>query len=268
MSANHILTTHVGSLPRDAAVVEHAVPPRARRGSRPGCVPTRDGDGGGRGRRSPGRNRTGRGQRRRDQQDRLRDLHQGPPIRLRRRFAAPGRARPRALPRVPRTPGGVRRKAEFKRMSCIGPIAVTDRESLHDDLANLRAAVHEARAASRFPERGVARRDQRSSSPTPTTLRTGSTSRRSAAAMQEEYEAIVAAGFDLQLDARTSRWRATPASRPGRRRVPAQRRPAGRGDEPRAAQRRRAGVRMHVCWGNYEGPHDHDIASRRCCRWS
>jgi 5-methyltetrahydropteroyltriglutamate--homocysteine methyltransferase len=81
-----------------------------------------------------------------------------------------------------------------------------------------------------------------------------------AAAMQEEYEAIVAAGFLLQIDcpdlamARHTGFQdlaegeflkraehQVEALNHALRNIPA------------------TALRMHVCWGNYEGPHDHDI---------
>ena len=82
-----------------------------------------------------------------------------------------------------------------------------------------------------------------------------------AAAMREEYEAIVAAGFVLQIDCPDL----------------AMARHTGYQNLSEAEFVRRAAyhvealneallnvpaesVRMHVCWGNYEGPHDHDIA--------
>jgi 5-methyltetrahydropteroyltriglutamate--homocysteine methyltransferase len=79
-------------------------------------------------------------------------------------------------------------------------------------------------------------------------------------AMRPEYEAIVAAGFDLQLDAPDLAM----AAHTGFQSL----------SEPeflaRAAQNVEAlnaatanipaeRMRMHICWGNYEGPHDHDI---------
>ena len=81
-----------------------------------------------------------------------------------------------------------------------------------------------------------------------------------AEAMRPEYEAIIEAGFDLQLDAPDL----------------AMSRHTGYQDLTeeqfleRAAQNVEAlnaatanippeRLRMHVCWGNYEGPHDHDI---------
>ena len=81
-----------------------------------------------------------------------------------------------------------------------------------------------------------------------------------ATAMQYEYEAVVAAGFDLQvdcpdlamgrhiqyasLDLPDFRKRATKhveALNHALRNIPAER------------------VRMHVCWGSYEGPHHYDV---------
>ena len=81
-----------------------------------------------------------------------------------------------------------------------------------------------------------------------------------AAAMREEYEAIAAAGLVLQVDcpdlamARHTGFQDlteqqflrrahfhVEALNEALRNVPAQQ------------------LRMHVCWGNYEGPHDHDI---------
>src|SRR6266571_9197666 len=82
-----------------------------------------------------------------------------------------------------------------------------------------------------------------------------------AAAMQQEYEAIVDAGFVLQLDcpdlamahhtsfqdlSETDFLKRAAfhveALNHALRNVPADR------------------CRIHICWGNYEGPHDHDIA--------
>ena len=80
-------------------------------------------------------------------------------------------------------------------------------------------------------------------------------------AMRPEYEAIIAAGFDLQLDAPDLAMAAhtgfqglseseflkraeqnVEALNAATANIPAER------------------MRMHICWGNYEGPHDHDIA--------
>ena len=84
-----------------------------------------------------------------------------------------------------------------------------------------------------------------------------------AAAMRHEYEAIVAAGLILQIDA--------PDLALGRHMMYRDLDEAGFlaraalhveaiNEALRGVPRDR--VRMHVCWGNYEGPHTRDIALR------
>ncbi len=150
-------------------------------------------------------------------------------------------------------------KQSFMRQSCIGPILVKERESLHKDLRNLRAAVDTHGARGAFMD-----------SASPGVVSAFQTNRyypsheayveAIANAMQEEYEAIVAAGFLLQLDCPDL----------------AMARHTGFQDLSEAQFLKRAALhvevlnhalrnipaeslRMHVCWGNYEGPHDHDI---------
>ena len=85
-----------------------------------------------------------------------------------------------------------------------------------------------------------------------------------AAALQAEYEAIVGAGFILQIDA--------PDLAMGRHTMYRDRsleefeRLAARHVEVlnhalRSVPAER--VRMHVCWGNYEGPHHYDVPMER-----
>jgi 5-methyltetrahydropteroyltriglutamate--homocysteine methyltransferase len=147
----------------------------------------------------------------------------------------------------------------FKRAACIGPVAMVDRAPLQEDLLNLRAAVDAAGAQQAF---------MNSASPgLVTAFQTNqyyptheAYVRAVAEAMEEEYEAIVAAGFLLQLDCPDL----------------AMARHTGFQDLTEAEFLRRAALhvealnhavrnipadamRMHICWGNYEGPHDHDI---------
>jgi 5-methyltetrahydropteroyltriglutamate--homocysteine methyltransferase len=147
----------------------------------------------------------------------------------------------------------------FKRAACIGPVAMVDRAPLLEDLLNLRAAVDAAGAQQAF---------MNSASPgLVTAFQTNqyyptheAYVRAVAEAMEEEYEAIVAAGFLLQLDCPDL----------------AMARHTGFQDLTEAEFLRRAALhvealnhavrnipadamRMHICWGNYEGPHDHDI---------
>lgn len=82
-------------------------------------------------------------------------------------------------------------------------------------------------------------------------------------AMREEYEEIVAAGFTLQLDApdlamgRHIRF-ADPDLPSFLARVELHVAALDRAVARIPPER----MRMHVCWGNYEGPHDHDVGLR------
>jgi 5-methyltetrahydropteroyltriglutamate--homocysteine methyltransferase len=150
-------------------------------------------------------------------------------------------------------------KQSFKRQSCIGPIEVIERETLRKDIDNLRAAAdahrpHEAFMNSASP--GVISAFQ----PNKFYSTHEAYVEAIGAAMQEEYEAIVTAGLTLQLDCPDL----------------AMARHTGFQDLAEADFLKRAehqvevlnhalrnipatALRMHVCWGNYEGPHDHDI---------
>src|SRR6266478_3483866 len=146
-----------------------------------------------------------------------------------------------------------------RRAVCVGPIAVKDEEPLRQDLANLKAALSQVKAVEGF---------MTAASPGLVPVFQNNRHYPSheayveaiAAAMQQEYEAIVEAGFVLQLDCpdlamahHTSFQDLSEADFLKRagfhievlnhalRNVPADR------------------ARIHICWGNYEGPHDHDI---------
>ncbi len=79
-------------------------------------------------------------------------------------------------------------------------------------------------------------------------------------AMRPEYEAIVAAGFDLQLDAPDLAM----AAHTGFQNLSEAEFLARAAQNVEALNAATANIpadrmRMHICWGNYEGPHDHDI---------
>lgn len=80
-------------------------------------------------------------------------------------------------------------------------------------------------------------------------------------AMREEYETIVAEGFDLQLDcpdlAMSRHTGYQDLSEDEFLKVAAANVEALNAATANIPPER---MRMHVCWGNYEGPHDHDIA--------
>ena len=77
-------------------------------------------------------------------------------------------------------------------------------------------------------------------------------------AMKEEYDAIAAAGFVLQLDCPdlTAGWDARTGDVAAHRRMVAERLEVLDHATRDIAPDR---LRMHLCWGNYEGPHHHDL---------
>ena len=146
----------------------------------------------------------------------------------------------------------------YKRPKCTGEIRPTNPEPLETDLKNFRVALETANVEEAF---------MNSASPGVIALFQPNEYYKNhdeylealAEAMRVEYEDIVAAGFLLQLD--------SPDLGLGRHMLFA--------DKPDEDYQRLAGthvevlnhalrnipadrVRMHVCWGNYEGPHHYD----------
>ena len=150
-------------------------------------------------------------------------------------------------------------KQTFKRQSCVGPITYQGFEDLQRDIRALVAAARELGAPEAFlnaASPGVVSAFQ------PNAYYPSHEKYVEAIgeAMRIEYEAIVNAGLLLQLDCPDL----------------AMARHTGFQDLSEAEFLRRAAhqvevmnhalrnipaqlLRMHVCWGNYEGPHDHDI---------
>ena len=147
----------------------------------------------------------------------------------------------------------------YRRPKCVGPIAPKTLAPLEDDLSHMAAALAKHRPAGGFmnaaspgvialfqPNEYYATQDEYLEA--------------LAEAMRPEYQAIVAAGLILQLD--------SPDLGLGRHMMY-----KGRSDADylaligvhvevlnhalRNVPANR--VRMHVCWGNYEGPHTHDV---------
>jgi 5-methyltetrahydropteroyltriglutamate--homocysteine methyltransferase len=147
----------------------------------------------------------------------------------------------------------------FKRQSCVGRIEFVGSFELKKDIANLRAALSRHGAVEGFMNAaspGVVSAFQ----PNGYYPTHAAYVEAIGEAMRKEYEAIVNAGFVLQLDCpdlamaghtgfqdlseseflKRARHQVEVMNH-ALRNVPAQ------------------SVRMHVCWGNYEGPHDYDI---------
>lgn len=145
---------------------------------------------------------------------------------------------------------------------CTGPIRYQGMPALRRDLVNLRDALEGCEVAGAF---------MTAASPGVISLFFANAHYPTheqylealADAMREEYEEIVAAGFTLQLDAPDLAMGrhvgfADPDLPSFLRRVEL---------HVAALDRAVAGIsperlRLHVCWGNYEGPHDHDVALR------
>jgi 5-methyltetrahydropteroyltriglutamate--homocysteine methyltransferase len=147
----------------------------------------------------------------------------------------------------------------IRRQLCTGPVAIRDRKPLEKDLANMKAAVaagHPVDAFMNAASPGVIAVFQPNRYYPSHDAYLGAL----ADVMREEYEAIVAAGFVLQVDC--------PDLAMGRHIMFADEsddvflKAAAQNVEAlnHALERVPADrVRMHLCWGNYEGPHVCDI---------
>jgi 5-methyltetrahydropteroyltriglutamate--homocysteine methyltransferase len=154
-------------------------------------------------------------------------------------------------------------KRRFKRVTCVGPVSVRDRGGLDRDLKNMRSAVAAANPQEAFLNAAspgiVASFLANAYYPTYEAYVEAI-----AEAMREEYRAIVAAGFLLQVDCpdlamsrHTLFQDLTEAE--FLRRIAFHVEALNHALEAIPADR----VRYHVCWGNYEGPHHHDIDLRK-----
>ncbi len=168
------------------------------------------------------------------------------------------------LPELTKKLGAIMGVQEFTRASCVAPVRLVNLQPLHDDIRRFQAAL------AKHGE-GVAAFLNAASPGLITAFQPNAFYPSHEAyladlvtAMRPEYEAIAAAGFDLQLDCPDL----------------AMSRHTGYQDmddaqflgtiaaNVEALNAATAGIapermRMHVCWGNYEGPHDFDIPLER-----
>jgi 5-methyltetrahydropteroyltriglutamate--homocysteine methyltransferase len=154
----------------------------------------------------------------------------------------------------------------FRRLCCIGPVAVKDARAVELDIANLRAALERTPATDAFMNAaspGVVSSFQ----PNRYYPTHESYVQAVAEVMRGEYEAIVAAGFVLQVDCpdlamsrHTGFQELTEEEFLRRAEQHVEALNSALANIPSAS------VRMHVCWGNYEGPHDHDIPLEKIMR--
>lgn len=149
--------------------------------------------------------------------------------------------------------------AKYRRPRCVGEIHVKDTGPLREDLRNFDLAVRAGKPVEAFLNAAapgvLALFQPNDYYPTPDAYLEAL-----AEALRSEYEAIVAAGFLLQIDSpdlgmgRHTMYRHASVEEYLRRaavhvevlnhalrNIPADR------------------LRLHMCWGNYEGPHHHDV---------
>ena len=146
----------------------------------------------------------------------------------------------------------------YTRPQCVGPVAVMDMAPCQTDIANFRAAVDEHSPVEGFMNAaspGVIALFQ----PDAYYSDHEAYLHALAEAMRAEYETIVDAGFVLQLDSpdlglgRHMMFKGRPDEdyeRLANIHVEALNHAVRNIDASR--------MRLHVCWGNYEGPHTHD----------
>ena len=149
--------------------------------------------------------------------------------------------------------------ATYKRPVCRGPVRVRDLSGLKRDIANLKAALAAAKIEHGFMN-----------AVSPGTISVFQPNEyypsheeylaALAEAMREEYELIAGSGLTLQLDCpdlamgRHSRFKSL-SDQQFLRYAELQVEALNHALSGVPAER----VRLHVCWGNYEGPHHHDV---------
>ncbi len=154
-------------------------------------------------------------------------------------------------------------KQSFVRQSCVGPIAFVGQEDLQGDIRRIQQAMRACTAGA-----APAAAFLNSASPgvvaafQPNAYYPSHTAYVEAIgeAMRTEYEAIAAAGLTLQIDCPDLAM----ARHTGFQDLTEQQflqRAEQHVEVLNHALRNIApqSLRMHLCWGNYEGPHDHDI---------
>jgi len=166
------------------------------------------------------------------------------------------------LPDLRRKLAAIMGEQEFVRASCIGPVKLINLEPCHEDIRRFQKAM----------SGGKSQGFMNSASPGLITAFQPNAFYAThedyladlVTAMRPEYEAIASSGYQLQLDCpdlamsrHTAYQDLTEAQflKTAEANVDALN-AATSGIAPEK-------MRMHVCWGNYEGPHDHDIPLER-----
>jgi 5-methyltetrahydropteroyltriglutamate--homocysteine methyltransferase len=168
------------------------------------------------------------------------------------------------LPELRQKLAAIMGSQEFTRASCIGPVRLQTLQPLHDDIRRFKSALEKNGSSARAFLNAAS----------PGLITAFQVNRHYPSheayladivdAMRPEYEAIVDAGFDLQLDCpdlamsrHTGFQELSEEEFLGIAAANVEALNAATANIP--AER----MRMHICWGNYEGPHDHDIPLER-----
>jgi 5-methyltetrahydropteroyltriglutamate--homocysteine methyltransferase len=149
---------------------------------------------------------------------------------------------------------------DFVMPACVGPVSYRDLDAVRADIANLKAALEGADVEDAFMSAAspgvvaVFLQNQHYASHEEYVLAL-------ADAMKAEYDEIHRAGLVLQLDcpdlAMTRHMQGESAEDfRARSRVNVEAINRATADIPPDE------MRLHLCWGNYEGPHHHDVALR------
>jgi 5-methyltetrahydropteroyltriglutamate--homocysteine methyltransferase len=148
---------------------------------------------------------------------------------------------------------------DFEMPACVGPVSYRDLDAVRTDIANLRAALADAEVEDAFMTAAspgvisVFLQNQHYTTHKEYPL---------ADAMKAEYDEIHRAGLVLQLDcpdlAMTRHMRADESLEDFRRRAKVHVEAINHATRDIPSEE----MRMHLCWGNYEGPHNHDVPLR------
>ena len=147
---------------------------------------------------------------------------------------------------------------DFQMPACVGPVSYEDLDAVRVDIANLKAAVEEADVEEAF---------MTAASPGVISVFLQNQHYPSheeyiaalADAMKAEYDEIHGAGLVLQLDCpdlAMTRHMTEESLEDFRRRAKLHVEAINHATRDIPAQ----DMRLHLCWGNYEGPHHHDVA--------
>ena len=150
---------------------------------------------------------------------------------------------------------------DFEMPACVGPVSYRDLDAVRADIANLRAALADPEVEDAFMTAAspgvisVFLQNQHYDTHEEYIAAL-------ADAMKAEYDEIHHAGLVLQLDcpdlAMTRHMRADESLEDFRRRAKVHVEAINHATRDIPGE----DMRMHLCWGNYEGPHNHDVPLR------